>query len=334
MTRIFEYLKRNPKYFSKRNVLISILIIGIGIITNLLFPQNRFFIYQSILLIMFILQYIAVSKMIQIFVSWDEKYKLGFEVEGAVKNSIDKMKNNYIILVSAIFIVLFMSSIIFNKYIEINLSGMYGIFLGSITFFGGIIAYYYYIVFLVFINDLSQISLSVKEIIPAYNPSLINLGKNLISTEKYFFVLGILYTILYAILSFSDLIKLSENVEFFDKSNWLFLISWFTILLFFVFAYPILVFSSKKFLKEVVRKIKQEKINDFFLLIEHRSKNDPKDIERVNQLLDMINKIDQSKDTPLYRTQSLLNRIAAFISSLFSLITPFLTIYLNSLINP
>lgn len=283
---------------------------------------------------MIILQYKAISKIVELFKSWDKNFKLGPYANGSANKHFEMMKSNFIILVAIVFIFLFMFSIVTNEFIKINLSGMFGILLGSFTFFGGIISYVFYIFFLLFLRDLETISIEIPEVMPAFNQSLISLSRRLVEIEKLFLILGVFYSALYSILSFSKLTSLVNKTLQFDLPDNLFIITWILIICFFVIAYPILVTYSKYLLKQIIRSNKQKRINEYFVLIENRRKDSLEDIEKINQLLEMIDRIDKSKDTPLSKSDSWLNKIASFFSSGLSLVTPFITVYLESFINP
>ncbi|MBL1226757.1 hypothetical protein [Enterococcus sp. BWR-S5] len=329
MEKINSYLLRYK--LTNRVSMISLAsLFLIGQVSDSFVKHNNFIFYQVILLGIIVLEFSAISTFLIKLENLQNETQTEPELHSAVKEYQKSLNKKAVGYLPIIFIFIFMFSIIQNGFVFLNITGFYGIGLGSAAFYFGVIAYYYYVTYLFFLQDLKKLNFSVNNYAPAYTPYFITITDNLITVEKFFFVIGFLYTLLYSIMSFSSVSFHSWKITLNVANEYWFILTWVLILLFFVIAYPILTIYSKHILKITIQLCKIKKIQEQFALIEFLDKQTQ--VDRINSTMEIISRIENSASLPLNLTNSLFNKFFSMFFTFITFITPFISIYIEHLL--
>ncbi|MBO0441974.1 hypothetical protein, partial [Candidatus Enterococcus ikei] len=326
MRKLTHYLENNSLLCKKNIVFFTLLLIS-GLIFNQIWHHPNFYIYQVILLCIILLEIQAIHIFLIEFKNLSRQAQSEAELSGSIRKYESKFNSWLIIFIGIPFVILFMGSIIKNEFIKMNVTGIYGIILGIIAFVLGIIAYAYYILLLSFIRDIRFLEFSINEYAPAYSPIYISISKLLILIEKYFFIIGFLYTLIYSIMSYKSIVLKSWSINFHVNNDLMFFITWSIIIIFFILGFPCLTLFSKYLLRENIEVLKIKVTQD--ILNHINSLNRAENMEEINALMEIIDKIEKSKKSPIETSNSFFNKIfSAFISTI-TFLTPFMTIYID-----
>lgn len=313
-------------------IIISLIFLLIlGQLLNIFFPHKLFQVNQLMLIVMLVIQLIVLE---EIRKEKEEIKKCIMEknepeVLGLFTHKIERIPCTVIGEMISVFLVLFYIITMFAVgCLETTITGIYGGILGGLVFYIGIQDYLHYIAFLYFAYDLRRIQIKDYSF---YFPALTNwirkLARELSYIEKWFLILGLMYSIIYAINLPKDTIRIEHNILFNSNCNFLLIATWIGILVFFAIAFPVFTFLGRIFLKEVIYNCKCNSISkidtQLFVLANSTTKED---LEIIERLVSLIKTVSESDEYPLKYSRTLFDKAYTVTISLITLISPFISI--------
>ena len=313
-------------------LLVCLIILAvIGHILNAICEHRYFYFNQYFLFIMLIIQKF-VTKKIDEENTIIEKELLNAketEVRGSFITKTNFLLNTMKWRIIPIFFVCFYIFAMFEVgCLEITITGFYGGILGTIVFYNGIQTYIRYLMLLYFSYDLKKVQLeNYFFYIPALTGWIVFLAREFSYIEKWFLVLGLMYSSIYAINIPSGAISISHGISFHTSSNFLFFITWIGIIIFFAFAVPIFTFLSRYFIKECIRQCKGKSIKKLQKQIDILSVNSTKEELAIIQVkLSLIKEISTSEDYPPEYRHTAFDKGYTICLALVTFISPFTSI--------
>lgn len=321
------------KKLNKKKVIITLVILlTLGQLFNIFFPHKLFQINQIMLIVMLVVQVVVLK---EIRKEKEEIRKCIMEKNEPEVFSLFSLKVEKIPctvtgeIISAVLVVFYIATMFAVGCLEATITGVYGGILGGIVFYIGIQAYFHYIAILYFAYDLRHIQINNYSF---YFPALTNwirkLARELSYIEKWFLVLGLMYSIIYAInLPQDTIILIDHNVSFNSNCNALLIITWIGILVFFAIAFPLFTFLGRIFIKDVIYNCKCNSINKIetqLFVLSHNSTEE--DFLLIERLISLAKTISESDEYPLKYSQTIFDKVYTLTVSIITLVSPFLSI--------
>ena len=328
MTKLKEILqKRNYKTFSIILVIVAI----IGHILNTICPHGHFYFNQYILLVMLIIQKFIIKKIDLENSAIEKELKNIKEIEawGSFNTKTKHLLHTAASkAISIILVFVYMFTMFEVGCLEHNLTGIYGCILGAIVFYQGIQAYLRYLMLLHFSWDLKNLQLkNYFFYIPSLTDWIVRLAREFSYIEKWFLVLGLMYTSIYVINIPAGTIVIGDGISFHASSNFLFIITWIGIIVFFAFAVPTFTFLSRHFIKRCIWQCKCTSIKKLEKQIDILSTDTSEDdLNALQAKLSLIKEISLSEDYPLKYKHTVFDKIYTICLGLLTLISPFTSI--------
>ena len=212
--------------------------------------------------------------------------------------------------------------------LEYTITGIYGGILGSVVFYVGIQAYFRYLMLLYFSWDLKNLQIERYFFyIPALTEWIVRLAREFSYIEKWFLVLGFMYSCIYAVNIPAGAIVIDKGLSIHSSSNLLFLITWIGIIVFFVLAVPTFTFLSRRFIKVCIEQCKSRSIKTLEKQIAILSIDTPeKDLKILQTKLSLIKDISLSEDYPLNYKHTVFDRIYTVCLASFTLVSSFTSV--------
>lgn len=276
----------------------------IGYILNTVCPHSYFYFNQYLLFAMFFIQTFVMQRMNEENeLIWKELLTAKEdEVQGSFKakmNFLTGTLKGKLISVGLVFLYIF--AMFRLGCLEYTITGVYGGVLGAVVFYCGIQLYFRYLSLLYFSYDLKNLRV---ENYFFYRPALTDwiscLAREFRYVEKWFLVLGLMYSGIYALNVPNGAVMFNNGVSLHTGSNGLFVLTWVGIIVFFILAAPIFAFLSRHYIKECIRKCKRNSIKEleklFIRLAIHSGEGD---LDIPPASLVIINQVADSEDYPL-----------------------------------
>lgn len=319
------FQKHNKKIFS------FIILIIVGQILNMNWPHRHYQFNQWLLLFMLIIQLNVLKKIkienAKIRKTLSEKHEA--EVLGSFARKAEKFispTTNHI--VSCGFIIIYIYSMFKVGCLEFTPTGYYGGILGAIVFYIGIQAYQRYIALLYFAADLRN--LKIKNYFfyfPASTEWIDQLAHEFSYIEKWFLALGLMYSTIYAVNLPVNTVRLDTGISFHTDCNFLFILTWLGILLFFAFAVPTFTFLSRHYIKECIYSCKRVSINCIEQQITILSiQSTETELNLISQKLLLIKEILESDNYPVKYSRTVFDSAYAICFAMITLISPMVSI--------
>ena len=232
------------------------------------------------------------------------------------------------IIISLFFILIYIFTMFKIGCLEYTPTGIYGGILGAFVFFVGIQAYIKYLALLYFVYDLKRVNIKHYFFyIPALTDWIVILAHEFSYIEKWFLILGLMYSTMYAINIPANAIIFNNGISIQTSSNFLFIITWIGIIIFFALAVPIFTFLSRYFIKECICKCKSISIKNIEKQIEVLSNNASEtDLKTIQIKLSLIKEISMSEEYPLKYRHTVFNSFYALCLAVMTLVSPFMSI--------
>ncbi len=315
----------------KRIVSIIFIIFCIGQILNFFWKHNIFYINQSMLIIMLIIQ-LGILKHIQKEKNLmkkiiDEKNEI--EVLGLFSIKISRILDATITkCISIVLVIIYISTMFILRCLEFTPTGFYGGVLGALVFYIGIKAYLHYITLLYFAYDLRNIQIkNYSFYFPALTEWFGRLAKEFSFVEKWFLFLGAMYTTIYAInLPISSILH-NGKIDINTPNNIMFFITWIGIFFLFVFAFPLLTFLSRSFLKYIIYACKCTSIKIIEKQMAIFSVQTPgEDLDLIEKQISLVKAIETSDNYPIKYSRTIFDSMYSISMALVTLLSPFFSI--------
>ena len=323
--------------FSLSNIFIGLFVlIALGQGINYFVSYNNFTINQTLLIIILILEICEIRGFASSFQCLRAEIEINNEPEvmGLINGKLKQyFTTRKFILIVLFFVILYMSSLIVLNYVTIDYAGIYGIFLASITFSLGILAYSNYLIFIYFMYNLKNLKIeNYAKFAPAHTMWFIISANILSYVEKYFFIIGFLYVLTYTLLTPIDSISFADKITINTPHNFMFLTSWIFIIIFFVVAFPLLTIYARLRLKNIVVSCKNRNIKEIEVEIRNLSNNDNHaGIEKISIYLEMMKFIDDSRDYPLKNNRSFADSLFSFSLTTITFLIPLISLALENM---
>lgn len=321
--------------FQKRNykTLLSCLAVMavIGHVLNIICEHRYFYFNQYFLFVMLVIQLFVLEKIDaeNSAIEKELKDRKENEVWGSFNTKTKKlMHTTKATTISIVLVLIYIFAMFKVGCLEYTITGIYGGVLGALVFYIGIQTYLRYLILLYFSWDLKN--LHIKNYffyIPALTEWIVRLAREFSYIEKWFLVLGLMYSSIYAINIPTGVIVINNGISFQTSSNFLFFITWIGIVVFFAFAVPTFTFLSRHFIKECIGQCKCISIKTLEKQIGILSTNDSEeDLNTLQTKLSLIKEISLSEEYPLKYKHTVFDNIYTICLALLTLISPFTSI--------
>ena len=194
------------------------------------------------------------------------------------KNS-DYLNKWYSITVSfTIGVTYFVSLILLKVLIWNELITIYGAITLILTVLIAIQLYLKYLLYILTLRKISKLEFTTLTPVSLHNPSesdwVVKFTDNMNSFSNHFGILGIAYTSLFYLTTPLSAIRFSENILIIDTPNNLaFAITWGIIFILIGFGYVILDYIWKKYIEDIIKKIKRMQLTEYDTTTNNRQIN-------------------------------------------------------------
>lgn len=325
-------MKKLKTVLKKRGYYVFLVTVAIiGHILNSVCSHKNFFFNQYILFIMLIIQLLVLKKIDEENLAIEKELKAIGEhnVRGSF-NTKTKMllHTKKVKIISFIFVLIYIATMFKVGCLEYTITGIYGGILGSVVFYFGIQAYFRYLMLLYFSWDLKNLQIERYFFyIPALTEWIVRLAREFSYIEKWFLVLGFMYSCIYAVNIPAGAIVIDKGFSIHSSSNLLFLITWIGIIVFFVLAVPTFTFLSRRFIKVCIEQCKSRSIKTLEKQIAILSiDTSEKDLKILQTKLSLIKDISLSEDYPLNYKHTVFDRIYTVCLASFTLVSSFTSV--------
>lgn len=240
------------------------------------------------------------------------------------KNS-DYLNKWYSITVSfTIGVTYFVSLILLKVLIWNELITIYGAITLILTVFIAIQLYLKYLLYILTLRKISKLEFTTLTPVSLHNPSesdwIVKFTDNMNSFSNHFGILGIAYTSLFYLTTPLSAIRFSENILIIDTPNNLaFVITWGIIFILIGFGYVILDYIWKKYIEDIIKKIKRMQLTEYDTTTNNRQIN--------KDYIELFKLYKDSPNFPHLFNRKTLNPIGfiPILINLYRLLQPFLT---------
>ena len=290
---------------------------GLGQVLNWYTPMDKFLVYQ----VLFIPAIVIAFMEIKVFLLSVEKYKtvVASHPNRETGTYISSLLQSYWAIPGLITIgSLYIYATISLKYIEMNPTGYYALFMIVLVMLSAILGQTCYVYYLLLLRRVARSeSFKYNFYFPARTNWVQVLTQMGIRLNNAFFVLGFIYTAVFFLNVPSEYITISLSpwrIELSTPDNPIFLVSWFTIFIIIIVAFPMYAWIKARYLSAIIRRLKDISIGEIETLITEsgiRGKGDADTELKYYQLMDNIEKSSRSASEA-----SNLLPIAATLSSI------------------
>lgn len=225
----------------------------------------------------------------------------------------------FVIGIAYIISLIFLKVLIWNAVITV-----YGTVTLILTVFIAIQLYLKYVLYVLFLRKISKLEFITYPHISIHNPSetdwIVKFTDNMNSFSNYFGILGIVYTLLFYLTTPLSAISFSKNtLNINTPNNIAFVVTWGIIVILIGCGYAVLDYSWKKYIKDIIKKIKNQNLRQYDTIAN--------DSIKVNR--DYVEFFKLYKDTPnfpdLFDAKP-INPIAyiPILINIFKIIQPFI----------
>lgn len=237
----------------------------------------------------------------------------------------DYLNKWYSITVSfTIGVTYFVSLILLKVLIWNELITIYGAITLILTVFIAIQLYLKYLLYILTLRKISKLEFTTLTPVSLHNPSesdwIVKFTDNMNSFSNHFGILGIAYTSLFYLTTPLSAIRFSENILIIDTPNNLaFVITWGIIFILIGFGYVILDYIWKKYIEDIIKKIKRMQLTEYDTTTNNRQIN--------KDYIELFKLYKDSPNFPHLFNRKTLNPIGfiPILINLYRLLQPFLT---------
>ena len=282
-----------------------------GLIANIYFPTNLFFLKFLLLLGIFNILVFTIRHhetiIIKDFIRVSEDPVLGAE-KLKLKNGVFA---NYNVIISLVVSVFFVIVSIFLGFVNFDVTGFISLILLFATIFISIIGYMLYIHLICFLHRLCNSNIEkFSKFHPAYTSWLVNITKYSGTYQNSFFISGSLYVILFTIHAPDDTLKILSFNTAYGIQDIVLSVAWIVIILAVVIGFPITSYLKSKMIRTIVTNLKI-KSSEYYESVVDRVEIDKK--------LDYIKIIKEIMDSADYPVKTRFNILVASSTSILNL---------------
>lgn len=220
-------------------------------------------------------------------------------------------RSPWIFLVAILITAFFFSCIVLLEYIEVDIIGIYAIYIAGSSVLIGVYAYMQYLYFLWFIYRAGKCKFdyySYNMRAPAESPWLYQLAKTSQRLKNFFLWIGLIYVIEYSILIPADKISFSGgSISLNTPNNIAFVISWIALFLLVIIAFPMINYMQHTLVIRIVNRLKAQTVKELsdMMFEEQRNNQNKRDIMFATfSYSALIENVQQTKSYPIKRQLS------------------------------
>ena len=253
------------------------------------------------------------------------------EVKAIYEKRLLSFQRSPWLLVIAFFITaFFFSCIVLLEYINLDIIGIYAIYIAGSSVLIGVYSYAQYVIFLWFIYKAGKCQFNCYDYnfyVPAESAWISQIAKTSQHLRNFFLFIGFIYVVEYSILIPADKITFENGtISLNTPNNIAFIISWIALFLLVIIAFPILNHIQYTLIVRIVNKLKDHAIGELSDLMkqeQHYSKNKKQRLSIIVTYNILIENIRQSKSYPIKRQLSYetLMLIVTFVVHFMNLIS-------------
>ena len=223
----------------------------------------------------------------------------------------------WILAACVVVTVFFFTCIVLLKYIEIDVIGIYAIYIAGSSVLIGVYGYMQYLYFLWFIHAAGECDYSHSRMRYAYNTYVpaetkwvVQLAKTSQRLRNYFLFIGLIYVIEYGMLIPADKVSIGEDSIFLETpNNTAFIASWIALFILVIIAFPVINYTQRHLVAKLVERLKSLTVSELLELMEAEYANSKKQSrsERLQTTVTygiLIENIKGSKSYPINRQLS------------------------------
>ena len=301
-------------------------------------PYQNLKLFQILLIGIIIITFYAIKGYREVFSTLYSQIKLDSNLE-LIYDQFGKYQRSLLLFLIALILPWkFLCSFYSRDFIDFTYIGIYGFILVYINLFIAFLGYGLYVILLWFLYKLTKTPISNFDFYsPADTPWLVKISRLGRFMSNNFFILGMMYTAIYAFVipeygvkaTFDGRILNFSRIVFNSHAIINFLKTWGTILSLIVLMFPILLLLQRYFIKKIIRNLKDSSMGD----LQNQIRNDmPVTKENLSNHKSFATSIKEIKDSPNFPLPS--RNYIPYVSTAFSFLFSVFRIFdLSSLVN-
>lgn len=234
------------------------------------------------------------------------------EISGLFKKRfLPLQRSPWIPVISFCITAFFFSCIVLLKYIEIDVIGIYAIYIAGSSVMIGVYGYMQYLFFLWFIYQAGKCKFNCYDYnfyVPAESDWISKIAIISQRLRNFFLFIGLIYVIEYSILIPADKITFKNGIISLNTPNNIaFVVSWIALFLLVILAFPILNHIQYNLIVTIVDKQKAHVIGELSEIMHEEQRNYHNKAHRFSTIVIyniLIENIRQSKSYPIKRQLS------------------------------
>ena len=229
------------------------------------------------------------------------------EIKGIHDNKLIPLQKSLFPMVIAVLITtFFFSCIVLLKYIEIDIIGIYAIYIAGTSVLIGVYGYVHYLLFLWFVYQVGNCQFDISNYnfyVPAKSEWVLQIAKTAQRLRSFFLVIGLIYVIEYGMLVPTEKITIENgNISLNTPNNIAFVVSWIALFLLVVIAFPIINHFQYALVVRIVDRLKAQSVEELSELMSDTHRENYNQSERFPVIVSynvIIENIRQSKKYPI-----------------------------------
>lgn len=270
---------------------------GLGQVINSYAPMGKFLIYQ----ILFIPAVVIAFMEIKAFLVNVEKYKAviaSHPIRETGTYISGLLQSHWAIPGLAVIGSLYIYSTISLGYVEMNSTGYYALLMVALVMLSSILGQTCYVYYLLLLRRVSRgESFKYNFYFPAKTDWVRLLAQIGVRLSNAFFVLGFIYTTVFFLNMPREYIKISLSpweLKLSTPNNLIFVASWITIFVVIILAFPTYALIRARYMKIIVRKLKDMSVNEIETLIAESNIRSKRDVDAELKYCQLIANIENS----------------------------------------
>lgn len=307
--RLFRSLYRRIERLSGPHALLFVVTsFVVGQAINTVAPMERFFLYQ----LLFIPAVVIAFREIKIFMRSVDKYRATVASHPINHTAVfvSRLLQSYwtvpgLVIVSSLYVY----STITLKYVSLNATGFYALTMIGFVMLSAILGQTCYVYYLLLLRRVARCEhFKYNFYFPArtnWVQLLAEMGTRLSSA---FFILGFIYTAVFFLNMPSGYVSISRDpwkLELSTPNNAAFVASWLTIFVIIILAFPLYAWLNARFLKAIIRRLKDISINEIETLMDQSNIRGKGDADTELKYYQLMLNIESSSDRPSETTNTL-----------------------------
>lgn len=315
-----DWLINKFEFFHWKNwCLYCVVLFAVGVVINVAtqFRFPNFWTHQILLIAattMLVYAMKSLFKDIRMFRKESQQHLLSkvSEVNGLFNHRfLSLQRSPWIFLVAILVTAFFFFCIVLLEYIEVDIIGIYAIYIAGSSVLIGVYAYIQYLYFLWFIYqagkcEFDYYSYNIRE--PAESAWLSQLAKTSQRLRNFFLWIGLIYVIEYSILIPADKISFSgKSISLNTPNNIAFVISWIALFLLVIIAFPVINYIQHTLVVRIVNRLKAQTVKELsdMMFEEQRNNQNKRDLMfAAVSYSALIENVQQTKSYPIKRQLS------------------------------